>query len=307
MNNLTETVFSRFTSNFSLPKVAFTLAEGATHVALSDKSRKSAFTLDESFTHVAHCDKFRRAAFTLAEVLITLGIIGVVAALTLPTIINKAQSMILKNQFKKAYSTFYNAINLVQKDEPVACWYWDNNNPYKSKPSKCISKNEYGSCIRWGLSDGSSMPSDYSGQFEDCNIFYEKLRKELKTIKYCEDNALKNGCITDNYHGIDKIRYEQNPEKEQDPNQNFSDANIKNKYKAFLTTDNVLYITWNNYRAAPYFTFDINGHKGPNKWGYDLFIFELRGNRTDGITKISPSTPVIVEKGGKSMEQMMRD
>ena len=56
MNNLTETVFSHFTSHVSLPKVAFTLAEGATHVALSDKSRKSAFTLDESFTHVAHCE-----------------------------------------------------------------------------------------------------------------------------------------------------------------------------------------------------------------------------------------------------------
>ena len=83
------------------------------------------------------CLAAKKAAFTLAEVLITLGIIGVVAALTLPTVINKAQSMILKNQFKKAYSTFYNAMKLVQVQNgaPMACWYWDNN-PYGSV--KCI-------------------------------------------------------------------------------------------------------------------------------------------------------------------------
>ena len=32
--------------------------------------------------------KFKRAGFTLAEVLVTLGIIGVVAAITLPPLIN---------------------------------------------------------------------------------------------------------------------------------------------------------------------------------------------------------------------------
>ena len=59
---------SRFTFHTSLKsKIAFTLAEGATHVALWNNQRK--------------------IAFTLAEVLITLGIIGVVAALTIPALI----------------------------------------------------------------------------------------------------------------------------------------------------------------------------------------------------------------------------
>ena len=44
-------------------------------------------TLAECATHVAKSAKPRRAAFTLAEVLITLGIIGVVAAITLPALI----------------------------------------------------------------------------------------------------------------------------------------------------------------------------------------------------------------------------
>ena len=62
--NLTETVFSRFTSHFSLPK----------------------------------------SAFTLAEVLITLAIIGVVAALTLPTVIKNYQKQVTVTKLKKAYS-----------------------------------------------------------------------------------------------------------------------------------------------------------------------------------------------------------
>ena len=43
----------------------------------------------------------RKVAFTLAEVLITLGIIGIVATMTLPTIITNYKVKVLENQFKK--------------------------------------------------------------------------------------------------------------------------------------------------------------------------------------------------------------
>ena len=43
-------------------------------------------------------------AFTMAETLITLGIIGVIAALTLPTVINNAQDRHFRAMFKKQYS-----------------------------------------------------------------------------------------------------------------------------------------------------------------------------------------------------------
>lgn len=52
----------------------------------------------------------RKGAFTLAEVLITLGIIGVVAALTLPSLIQKYQEQVLENQLKKMYSTISQGI-----------------------------------------------------------------------------------------------------------------------------------------------------------------------------------------------------
>ena len=46
----------------------------------------AAFTLAEGATHVAHWNNSRKIAFTLAEVLVTLGIIGVVSAMTVPTL-----------------------------------------------------------------------------------------------------------------------------------------------------------------------------------------------------------------------------
>ena len=49
-------------------------------------------------------------AFTLAEVLITLGIIGIVAAMTLPAIISSYKKIELENRFKKASSTIENAV-----------------------------------------------------------------------------------------------------------------------------------------------------------------------------------------------------
>ena len=270
--------------------------------SLHSVRRKSVLPFAEGATHVAHCNNLRKVAFTLAEVLITLGIIGVVAALTLPTIVNKAQSMILKNQFKKAYSTLHNAINLVQKDEPVACWYWDK--PHYST-LECTKRNEYGTCIGWAstLSDGSPIPDDYSGRYNDCNTFYSDLRKTLKIVKYCEKNALKNGCVTDDFRGVDKAKQNLSPDSEQDPDQHFSDSKVKNRYSAFLTPDGVLYIHWAE-SYSPYFAIDINGHKGPNKWGYDLYKFVLIGNKSDGITNIR-SEAAVVEKGGKTIIEMI--
>ena len=48
--------------------------------------------------------------FTLAEVLITLGIIGVVAAMTMPTLINSTQGAQYKTAYKKALSVLSQAV-----------------------------------------------------------------------------------------------------------------------------------------------------------------------------------------------------
>lgn len=48
--------------------------------------------------------------FTLAEVLITLGIIGIVAAITIPGLITKYRRSVVETKLKKFYSTMNQAI-----------------------------------------------------------------------------------------------------------------------------------------------------------------------------------------------------
>ena len=71
---------------------------------------KAAFTLAEGATRVEMFEKARKSAFTLAEVLITLGIIGVVAAMTMPTLINSTQGAQYKTAYKKALSVMSQAV-----------------------------------------------------------------------------------------------------------------------------------------------------------------------------------------------------
>ena len=61
----------------------------------------------------------KRPAFTLAEVLITLGIIGVVAALTLPSLITKYRNQAYVTQLKKTVSTLEQGFQLMKADDGV--------------------------------------------------------------------------------------------------------------------------------------------------------------------------------------------
>ena len=59
----------------------------------------------------------KKCAFTLAEVLITLGIIGVVAAITLPNLMAAYKARVLRSQFMKSYSLVQQAYKMMQADE----------------------------------------------------------------------------------------------------------------------------------------------------------------------------------------------
>ena len=58
-------------------------------------------------------------AFTLAEVLITLGIIGVVAAMTIPTLIANTNSQRYRSQFKKTLSTLNQAVRMSSEQQGI--------------------------------------------------------------------------------------------------------------------------------------------------------------------------------------------
>ena len=86
-------------------KTAFTLAEGASHGVISDNNRK--------------------IAFTLAEVLITLGIIGVVAAMTLPSVISNYRKTTVEVKLKRFYSVFNSALKRSEVDNgAMENWEW---------------------------------------------------------------------------------------------------------------------------------------------------------------------------------------
>ena len=101
-----------------------------------------------------------KKAFTLAEVLITLGIIGVVAALTMPSLMANYKKSVAKNQFKKTYSTLTNAFNQTVQDlgESVDC-------------------------------------SDESYTSEACKELWNEFVKNLNVVKYCETDAYAQGCV----------------------------------------------------------------------------------------------------------------
>lgn len=58
-----------------------------------------------------------KKAFTIAEILITLGIIGIVAAMTIPGLINNYKAHKLHSKFLKSYSTIQQVIRSMVNDE----------------------------------------------------------------------------------------------------------------------------------------------------------------------------------------------
>lgn len=78
--------------------------------------------------------KTQKSAFTLAEVLITLGIIGTVAAMTIPTLIQNQTEQVTVSKLKKVYSMLSNAYLMAvsENGEPTAWGIEDDENATNS-------------------------------------------------------------------------------------------------------------------------------------------------------------------------------
>lgn len=136
-----------------------------------------------------------RKGFTLAEVLITLGIIGVVAALTMPTLIMNYEKKSVATSLKKFYSIMSQAVALVEvKHGEYKYWSPDNEpdfvanssdfyevwyNRYLDKNIKSIEKKKISDRdYRVTLSDGSGFVS-YIDAAGGVAFFY------CTNVKYC--------------------------------------------------------------------------------------------------------------------------
>ncbi len=128
-----------------------------------------------------------KRGFTLAEVLITLGIIGVVAAMTIPTLVQNYKKKQASVKLKRFYSMMLQAIQLSEVDNGSAL-YWDKES---------IARNE----------DGEIDNTEQKARVER---FYTKyLASYLKSVKITSsqfhENRLRfyfqDGSVTDINNG----------------------------------------------------------------------------------------------------------
>lgn len=202
----------------------------------------------------------KTVAFTLSEILITLGVIGVVSAITMPIIHSKIQKHVLKNQFKKTYSILSQAIQKSYADLgylPMCSYISDDTGTYKTTQ---INAN-------------------------DCKILHEQIIKNLKVIKTCNGNALTGGCIKDikgntTYNNLDH-----------------NQSKIDNSYAIVLNNNAIFEFYGSNLATYPIYLMDINGKKGPNKWGYDVFSFIMNNYKLQCYNRF-------IENGGTKCSEM---
>ena len=113
--------------------------------------------------------KFSLKGFTLAEVLITLGIIGVVAAMTMPVLIQKYKFLTYEVGLKKQYSNIQNTLNYLNVENGISLCFAS----YPVSPS-------------------------YVFEARDCAALEEALVSSLKLKKY-------NSNIKDKYARKDAV------------------------------------------------------------------------------------------------------
>ena len=165
-------------------------------------------------------------AFTLVEVLITLSILGIVAAMAIPNVIRNYQRQVTVTKVKKMYS-----------DLSVA----------------------YGQFIAL---NGRTWP--FVSEKDDSIYVYENIIKPYFYIK--TDGGLDKSL----FQGIDYYC--------QDGTTSCNAKNVANRHYAVELKDGS--ILWFKGRSGlyqegvmPYFIYDINGIKKPNKFGTDVFVF----------------------------------
>ena len=259
----------------------------------------SAFTLAEVFHPLR---RYCKIAFTLAEVLITLGIIGVVAALTMPSLIQNYQKSVLKNQFKKSYNIIQNAYRTaeMQFGYTPLCYY-----SYDNVGSACLERNENGDCIKY------APAGNPTNQTSECTSLNEQLKSIYKTSKICKGNSLANGCIP-SYKGLDTIYKENHPDVDNDYDVNIATSGCAGWRKNYIDTrletwdlsDGTI-ILW---YSPMLFAVDINGKKAPNKWGHDLFTFMVQKQSSGNIGVIPMSGACSpIEVGGMYAKTMLRE
>ena len=173
--------------------------------------------------------------FTLAEVLITLGIIGVVAALTIPTLISNYQKSQTISQLKKAYSELSQAVKLSEIDNGPS-QNWD-----------------------WGIQGGESTSTDFFNTFWKP---YLRVQKICTTYKDCSYTNSTYDMVNGGPSWLSLAT-------------NTSRTLLALQDGTILCIVSSSYDSDGNPISYRFIYADINGAKKPNSIGRDVFVFTL--------------------------------
>lgn len=177
-------------------------------------------------------------AFTLAEVLITLGIIGVVAALTIPTLISSYQKKEYVTRLQKGISILNNGVQLMMADEGV--YNFD-----QLAFHKCYEAS--GSSISLDETARSCINNYFSKYFKI--VDYSKITNDTNFYPYTE--VLKLNGTSGMTAGVFAI----------------------SAYYGFLTQDGMLLYPM-SFPGIGDALIDINGKQKPNQIGRDIFMLD---------------------------------
>lgn len=177
-------------------------------------------------------------AFTIAEVLITLGIIGIIAAMTLPGLIKNYQHKILEAQFKKSVSIISQAVlkskeNLSTDSLTTFCTSYDSNNDKYTNTEICY-KVFYETLMYLNGKNRSVFEIILDRRNETIKTYNGKQRVTVSAIAGAGTAIFRARAL---------------------PDGSFVSPHI-NERKFYIGAD-------------------INGNKGPNQLGHDIFIFTL--------------------------------
>ncbi len=191
-----------------------------------------------------------KKGFTLAEVLITLGIIGVVAALTIPTLISNYQKKEYVVALQKTYATITQGFKLMLATEGVD--YLANTKFYRQ-----IEKDE------------SGTPTNFQSVVDSMN---ENLKKYFKVSEVCIGANCSAASIEYSYLNGE-------PAGDMDlttvPYMQLADGSY-----VYFT---VLNSTYTSKLGSIIFMIDVNGPKGPNVMGRDTFYYLMAFDTKKGF------------------------
>ena len=185
----------------------------------------------------------KKQGFTLSEVLSTLGIIGVVAAMTMPSLIANYQKKVWVNQLKKSVSVIEQGFQKMLADDGV-------DNLEDTSVWANIDDDSAGG----GSGDCLTI---YYGTDPSCTVFFDEMKKYFKII----DISATDGYI--NRSPNDKSKFD---DLSEDKHLKFADGMwvVLN----YIPNSNNMGDLW----------IDINGDKLPNTYGRDVFGFNFTNN-----------------------------